>query len=115
MARDGVDLAGVASFHGPLATDAPARKGAVKARVMVANGGADTFIPIEQVQAFIAEMREAGVILEFHSYPGALHSFTNPEADELARKFNLHIGYNAQADRLSCQSMQDFFHHVFQQ
>ena len=45
MARDGMDLAGVASFHGGLSTDAPAKPGAVKAKVLVLNGADDKFVP----------------------------------------------------------------------
>ncbi|MDH3949240.1 MAG: dienelactone hydrolase family protein, partial [Gammaproteobacteria bacterium] len=41
MARRGVDLDGVASFHGSLAAGAPAAPGKVKARVLVLNGADD--------------------------------------------------------------------------
>lgn len=114
MARDGVDLKGVVSFHGSLATDAPAEKGKVKAEILVCNGGADKHIPLGQIQSFIEEMVAAGVSFQFHSYPGALHSFTNPKADEFAARFNIAVGYNEQADRRSWQDMQSFFRRIFQ-
>lgn len=113
MARDGLDLKGVVSFHGSLATDAPAEKGNVKAEILVCNGGADKLVPMEQIQAFIKEMVAADVLFKFNSYPGALHSFTNPDADRLAAEFKLPIGYNARADRLSWQDMQCFFRQIF--
>lgn len=113
MARDGVDLKGVVSFHGSLATDAPAEKGKVRAEILVCNGGADKHIPLRQIQSFIEEMTAAGVSFQFHSYPGALHSFTNPKADEFAAKFNITVGYNGQADRRSWQDMQCFFRRIF--
>jgi dienelactone hydrolase len=52
MARKGSNLAVAASFHGNLGTQAPARKGVVKARVMAFTGAADPFVPAEQVAAF---------------------------------------------------------------
>jgi hypothetical protein len=38
LARSGADVAGVVSFHGTLPTSMPARKGAVKASLLVLNG-----------------------------------------------------------------------------
>src|SRR5687768_9574496 len=52
MARLGMDLAGVVSFHGTLATRNPASKGQVKSRVLVLTGDADDFVPKSQVDAF---------------------------------------------------------------
>jgi len=43
----------------------------------------------EQIAAFKAEMDAAGADYEFVSYPGAVHSFTNPEADAAGKKFGL--------------------------
>jgi len=114
MARRGVDLAGVASFHGSLGTAQPAQKGAVKAKVLVMNGDADPFVKPEQIAAFKQEMQAAGVDFEFIGYPGAKHAFTNPGADTYGQKFNLPLAYNAEADRASWLKMQDFFKHIFQ-
>jgi len=113
MARDGMDLKGVASFHGSLATTSPAEKGKVKAAVLVCNGADDSFVPLDHIKGFMQEMIDAGVLLHFHSYPGALHAFTNPDADRLAAKFSLHLAYNAEADRKSWQDMQSFLKQVF--
>ena len=114
MARFGVDLRGVVSFHGGLATDAPARPGAVKAKVLVCHGDDDPFVPPEEVQAFKKEMEDASADYRFISYEGAVHSFTNPDADKIAEKFNLPIAYNATADDQSWQDMQDFLKEIFQ-
>jgi dienelactone hydrolase len=113
MARDGMDLAGVASFHGGLSTDAPAKPGAVKAKVLVLNGADDKFVPPDQVEAFRQEMKAAGADFRIVTYPGALHSFTNPDADGYAKKFNMPVGYNADADRKSWAEMQSFFKGLF--
>lgn len=113
MARDGIDLDGVASFHGGLSTTAPAKKGAVKAKVLVLNGGSDSFITPEQIEGFKKEMSGAGADFRFISYPGALHSFTNPDADSFAKKFKIPLGYNPEADKKSWEEMKKFFHNVF--
>jgi len=115
MARMGVDLDAVASFHGSLGTANPAQKGAVKTRILVFNGGADPFVTPEQVDAFKKEMDAAGADYRFIEYPGVKHSFTNPDADEFGRQFNLPLQYNAEADKASWQEMLDFFGTVFNQ
>lgn len=113
MARDGVDLDGVVSFHGSLATDDPAQPGDVKGKILVLTGGDDKFVPPEQVEAFEKEMKEAGADYRMVSYPHARHSFTDPEADENAKKFGLPLGYDAEADRKSWAEMKSFFRNVF--
>jgi len=113
MARAGEPLKGVASFHGSLGTSHPARKGEVKARVAVFNGADDPFTKPEQIEAFKKEMEAAGVDYSFVNYPGAKHSFTNPEADTFGKKFNLPLAYNARADQQSWQAMQTFFKEIF--
>jgi dienelactone hydrolase len=113
MARDGVDLKGVASFHGSLETANPATPGAVKAKVLVLNGAEDPFVTPEQIAAFKKEMTAAGVDYRFVNYPGAKHSFTNPEADEFGKKFNMPLAYDRGTDRKSWQAMQDFFGEIF--
>lgn len=106
MARRGVDLDAVASFHGSLATPSPARPGAVKARVLVFTGEADPMVPPEQVSAFEQEMQAAGASYSVVVYPGAKHSFTSPEADALGQKFGLPLAYDAKADAESWAAMQ---------
>jgi len=113
MARQGVELKGVVSFHGSLATSKPAEPGVVKARILVLNGDADKFTTAEQIAAFKKEMEAAKVDYRFISYSGAMHSFTNPDADKLAKKFNMPIGYNAEADRKSWEEMKQFLTEIF--
>ncbi len=114
MARQGVDLKGVASFHGNLTAIKPAQPGAIKAKILVLHGGADKFSSPEQIEAFKKEMTAAGANFRFITYPGALHSFTNPEADALGKKFNMPIGYNAQADKESWDELKKFLKAIFE-
>ncbi|VAW73381.1 Dienelactone hydrolase family protein [hydrothermal vent metagenome] len=113
MARAGVDLDGVVSFHGSLGTDSPAAPGRIKARVLVFTGAADPFAPPEQVTAFEAEMKAAGASYTLTSYPGVKHSFTNPDADRLGKAYNMPLEYNADADKDSWEKMLAFFREIF--
>lgn len=113
MARLGVDLDGVVSFHGSLKTGNPAAKGKVKAQMLVLNGADDPFVKAEDIVNFEKEMQAAAVKYQLINYPGAKHSFTSPEADVNGKKFNLPLAYHAEADKKSWQAMQDFFVKIF--
>jgi dienelactone hydrolase len=113
MARAGENLRGVASFHGGLATEHPAQRGKVKARVLVMNGAEDPFVPAEQIVAFKKEMENAKVDYKFVNYPGAKHAFTNPDADANAAKFEMPLAYNARADQESWAELQSFLKSIF--
>jgi dienelactone hydrolase len=114
MAVSGSSLKGVVSFHGGLPTDSIANPKQVKAKLLVCNGADDKFVPAEQIDAFKKAMVDAGVNFKFVNYPGAIHSFTNPDADSIAKKFNLAVGYNKQADEESWKDMKTFFKEIFQ-
>lgn len=109
MAREGVDLKGVVSFHGSLATVTPAAKGKVKAKILVCHGADDPFVTAEEVNEFKDEMKAARADLKFIAYEGAIHSFTNPGATALGEEFGLPIAYNEKADKDSWNDMQKFF------
>lgn len=113
IARAGVDLKGVVSFHGSYATQTPAEKGKVKAAVLVCHGAADQFASPEEIEGLKKEMQNAGVDFQFIAYEGAKHSFTNPEADENGKKFNIPIAYNKAADEKSWADMQQFLKRIF--
>ena len=114
MAREGVDLRGVVSFHGSLPTQHPAAPGAVKAKMLVAHGGEDPFVGPDKVMAFIDEMNKAGASYKVVVYSGAKHAFTNPDATAYGKQFNLPLEYNERADKDSWQEMQQFLKEVFE-
>ncbi len=113
MARLGANLKGVASFHGSLATQTPAQPGRVIAKVLVAHGADDPFVSAEEVETFRQEMTDAGVDIKFITYPGAVHSFTNPAATGLGEKFELPLAYNEAADQQSWAELDTFLQEVF--
>lgn len=110
LARSGVNIAGVVSFHGSLATTMPAAAGQVKAKVLVCHGADDPFVPMKDVEAFLDEFRAAGVDYQFIAYSGAVHAFTQNEAGNDNSKG---AAYNASADKRSWQAMKDFFAEIF--
>lgn len=115
MARMGTELDGVVSFHGSIATKTPAKEGDIKTRVRAYNGANDPFVTAKQIEAFKVEMNNAGVDYKFVNYPDAKHSFTNPEADKVGKKFNLPLAYNKKADENSWRDMQNFFKEIFEE
>jgi dienelactone hydrolase len=110
LARSGAEVNGVVSFHGHYDTTAPAKPGAVKARILVCHGADDPFQSPAQIQTFEDEMRKARADWQFNMYSGAKHSFTNPDAGRYGIPA---LAYNAEADHRSWQAMKDFFREIF--
>ena len=113
MARMGEPLKAVVSFHGSLSTDTPAQAGQIKARIESFMGEADPMIGADKVAAFKQEMTDAKADFRVVTYPGVKHGFTNPDADDLGKKFNLPLAYNADADKDSWQQATVFLKDVF--
>ena len=76
----GPRLAGVVSIHGSLATSAPARPGAVTAKILACHGAADPHVPLADVAAFAAEMNHAEADWQLVMYGRAQHGFTHQHA-----------------------------------
>ncbi|MBI3450187.1 MAG: dienelactone hydrolase family protein [Acidobacteria bacterium] len=110
QARAGADLAAVVTFHGAIGTKTPAAKGMVKARILVLTGEDDPMVPAATVEAFKKEMAEAGAKFEVVSYPGAKHSFTNPDA---AKAGMAALAYDADADAKSWAAMLKMFREIW--
>jgi dienelactone hydrolase len=115
MARAGVDLDGVVSFHGTLPTAPPVRAGSIKTKMLVLTGGADPLVTEGQIAEFKREMEAASAGCQIITYPGAKHAFTNPQADILGREYNMPIAYDPVADRQSWHAMQKFFNEIFKE
>ena len=111
-AKLGADLKGVVSFHGNLSGVSP-KKDLLKAKVLVCHGGADSFVPEAEVNAFKKSMDSVGAPYTFKVYPNATHAFTNPNATEKGEKFKMPIKYNPAADTASWNDMKAFFATIF--
>lgn len=81
LARSGAPLKAFVSFHGNLDTPNPADANNIKAPVLVLHGADDPAVPQEQVDGFVAEMKASKTDWQLVSYGGAVHSFTNPQAN----------------------------------
>ncbi|HEY0973895.1 MAG TPA: dienelactone hydrolase family protein [Solimonas sp.] len=81
LARTGDDVAAVVSFHGNLSLEAPAENQPIRTRILALHGDADPYVPAAQVEAFLTEMRAAKPDWQLVSYGGAVHSFTDPDAN----------------------------------
>ncbi|MCL1672588.1 dienelactone hydrolase family protein [Elizabethkingia ursingii] len=111
MARINEPLKGVISFHGNLMTGV--KPVTNKIPVLVLNGEDDTFVPKDEIVSFKKQMDSAGVQYKFVNYPGAIHSFTNPDATAVGKKYKLKVAYNEAADKASWEEMITFFNKIF--
>ncbi|MCC6918462.1 MAG: dienelactone hydrolase family protein [Alphaproteobacteria bacterium] len=110
LARAGIDIKAAVGFHAGLATTAPAKAGAVRAKVLALIGVDDPIIPPQQRADFEKEMTEAKADWQMMLYGGAAHSFTNPAAANLNMPG---IVYDAKTEKRSWRAMLDLFQEVF--
>ena len=73
MARIGMPLKAVVSFHGALGSFHKPVVGEVKAKILVCHGAADSLVPDDDVANFKLEMKDAQADMDFVAYEGALH------------------------------------------
>jgi dienelactone hydrolase len=85
LARTGADLRAVASFHGLLSTQQPAAPGTIRPRIAIWTGGADPYVPDEDVAGVRAELAAAGATWQLTEFADAAHAFTDPDAAGFAR------------------------------
>ena len=113
MARLGLDLKGVVSFHGALQTDIKIKPGDVKAELQVYTGGSDDMIPADEVTSFVQEMFTAGVRFDLACFPDAKHGFTNPAATGRGEKFGIPLAYNEDAANQAYEGAVAFYERIF--
>lgn len=107
MARVGMPLKAVTSFHGNPTPKQPADKN-FSAKVLFAHGRDDSMVSMDAVEDFKKEMENAGVDYTVDVYDNSKHGFTNPNADERAAKNDVDLGYNEAAAKQSWDKMMDF-------
>lgn len=113
MARLGKDLDAVVSLHGGLQLPVKAKRGTFNGKVLVLTGEADPMVPAKDVKQFKRDMRRAKIDTEVIGYAGALHAYTNPNADNVAKEYKLPLGYDAKATADSWERMTKLFKEVF--
>ena len=113
MARIGIPLSAVASFHGALGSFHTADPGSIQAKILVCHGAADSMVSMDDLEAFKQEMDAAGADYEVLLLDGAKHGFSNPQADVNGEKYGLDLAYSQAADEKSWAAMQALFGKVF--
>lgn len=112
FAKMGERFKGVVSFHGGLA-GVPPVDGLLKSEILICHGADDKFVSSEEVTNFKKELEAVNAIYTFKEYPEATHAFTNPDATEMGKKFNIPIAYNEPADVASWKEMKSFLKRIF--
>jgi len=113
MARIGLPLSAVASFHGALGSFHSADPGSIQAKILVCHGADDSMVSLDELDGFKQEMDTAQADYEVLLLDGAKHGFTNPQADVNAEKYGIDLGYQQAADEKSWAAMQTLFNEVF--
>jgi dienelactone hydrolase len=91
-------IAGYASFHGGLETPEGQAYPSDTPPILIAHGGADTSVTMDDVAALAKKLESAGVSYEIQVYSGAPHGFTEFSSDR----------YQKRADEQSWAAFSDF-------
>jgi len=112
MANAGVDLDAVAVFHSGLGLPVmPSEK--LTAKLLIQNGAEDIMITDEQEKAFKNQLEAVNADYEYIEFDGVKHSFTNKDADSLAKKYDLPLAYDKEASEKSWKNMTRLFEKVY--
>jgi dienelactone hydrolase len=105
LARTGVELRAVVSFHGALRTGPDGEAQRIRAKLLVLCGAIDPVVPDDAVAAFKDELRGAPDLdWQLTTYSGAMHAFTIPDANTPEHGAQ----FNPVAERRSWQAMKAF-------
>ncbi len=113
MARIGLPLSAVASFHGALGSFHTAEPASIQAKILVCHGAADSMVTMDDLEGFKQEMETAQADYEVLLLADAKHGFSNPQADINAEKYGIDLGYQQSADEKSWEALQALFNQVF--
>ncbi|WP_037499395.1 dienelactone hydrolase family protein [Sphingomonas jaspsi] len=109
LARSGVGIAGVASFHGLF--DPPGLPAnPINAKVVAYHGWDDPMVPPDAVVALGKELTEAGADWQIHAYGHVGHGFTNPYAASMGIAG---VAFNEAANRRSWAALEDYLAELF--
>jgi len=110
LANTAGPIVAAVGFHAALPPIDAEKAKKIKARILIAHGADDSFIPDEAIKQTKDAYDAAKVNYRFVAYPGAVHSYTVPDADARNLKG---IRYNAAADRQSWDDMKKLFAEAF--
>jgi dienelactone hydrolase len=109
LARSGVDIKGVVSFHGMLHAPDEIKMHPIKAKVLALHGHDDPLASMSDVIGFGQEMTASQADWQLQVYGHTAHAFTNPAMHDIASGFY----FQAEANKRSWLAMQNFLAEVF--
>lgn len=98
-------LKAVVSFHGTVSEDLAPEGNYTGPPMMILHGGEDPMVKPEALSGFVQKCVENDVPISVTSFPGAVHAFTNPDADSKGLDG---VAYDESAAKLSWRVMRDF-------
>lgn len=104
MARGGLDVRGVISFHGIFDRPDYDNVKPIRARILASHGWNDPLCPPDAVSALAAELTASGADWRLHAHGHAGHAFTDPEVHMPEQGF----AYDDKADQRSWVDMVHF-------
>lgn len=107
LGKSGADLKAVVSFHGGLDAVLPTAA-APKAKVLVLHGAEDPTVKDEDKKAFMDDLRKVNADWQLVEYGGAVHSFTDPDANTPGRS-----KYDEKTAKRAYAAMRALFSEVF--
>ena len=110
LARTGASLGAIATFHSGLTVGLPEDAGRLRSKVLICHGAEDPLVSKESVDAFLAEMRREQVDWQFIYLGNAVHSFTEPAADQRGMPA---LAYNKNAEARAWAAMTHLFTETF--
>lgn len=111
LARTGIDVRGVVSFHGGIDAPTPANGARIKAKVLILHGASDPFVKAEDIAAVHKELTDAKVDWQMVSYGNQVHSFTDKGTEKYAMPDA--VRYDAATSARAWEDMSDFLAEVF--
>lgn len=109
MARAGMDVLGVCSFHGLFAPADNIPSPKITAKVLIEHGWLDPMAQPDDVLAIAKEMTEAGADWQLHAHGKAVHAFTTKGASDSS----MGTVYDADADRRATENLKNFLAELF--
>lgn len=109
LARSGVDIQGVVSFHGLLHAPEHEAMERIQAKILALHGYDDPMVKPEQVISFCDEMTKANVDWQMVMYGNTMHAFMNPEANDAT----FGTVYHAETEKRAWREMTNFFSDLF--
>ncbi|GFE79839.1 dienelactone hydrolase [Steroidobacter agaridevorans] len=106
----GANVRAIATFHSGLNVGLPEDAGRMQSKVLVCHGSEDPLVSQESIDAFMAEMRREKIDWQFIYLGNAVHSFSEPAADE---RGSPQFAYSKTAEARGWAAMTHLFNETF--